>query len=87
MGRPRRRRCRHIDWSRREAIRVAREIVREAVLRADQRHVRIPARLGERVRILPNHVCVVTNLHDQVVVSRDGLVEGIWPVAARGLTR
>jgi D-serine deaminase-like pyridoxal phosphate-dependent protein len=43
--------------------------------------------LGERVRILPNHVCVVTNLHDEVVVSRDGLVEGIWPVAARGLTR
>ena len=43
--------------------------------------------LGERVRILPNHVCVVTNLHDNVVVSRDGLVEGIWPVAARGLTR
>jgi D-serine deaminase-like pyridoxal phosphate-dependent protein len=43
--------------------------------------------LGERVRILPNHVCVVTNLHNEVVVSRDGLVEGIWPVAARGLTR
>jgi len=43
--------------------------------------------LGERVRILPNHVCVVTNLHDEVVASRDGLVEGIWPVAARGLTR
>jgi D-serine deaminase-like pyridoxal phosphate-dependent protein len=43
--------------------------------------------LGERVRVLPNHVCVVTNLHDAVVVSRNGLVEGIWPVAARGLTR
>ena len=43
--------------------------------------------LGERVRILPNHVCVVTNLHDEVVVSRNGLVEGIWPVAARGRTR
>jgi D-serine deaminase-like pyridoxal phosphate-dependent protein len=43
--------------------------------------------LGERVRILPNHVCVVTNLHDAVAVSRDGMVEGIWPVAARGLTR
>jgi D-serine deaminase-like pyridoxal phosphate-dependent protein len=43
--------------------------------------------LGERVRVLPNHVCVVTNLHNEVVVSRDGLVEGIWPVAARGLTR
>jgi D-serine deaminase-like pyridoxal phosphate-dependent protein len=43
--------------------------------------------LGERVRILPNHVCVVTNLHDAVVVSRNGIVEGIWPVAARGMTR
>jgi D-serine deaminase-like pyridoxal phosphate-dependent protein len=43
--------------------------------------------LGERVRVLPNHVCVVTNLHNEVVVSRNGLVEGIWPVAARGLTR
>lgn len=43
--------------------------------------------LGERVRIVPNHVCVVTNLHNEVVASRNGLVEGIWPVAARGLTR
>jgi D-serine deaminase-like pyridoxal phosphate-dependent protein len=43
--------------------------------------------LGERVRILPNHVCVVTNLHNDVVVSRGGMVEGVWPVAARGLTR
>jgi D-serine deaminase-like pyridoxal phosphate-dependent protein len=43
--------------------------------------------LGERVRILPNHVCVVTNLHNEVVVSRHGQVEGVWPVAARGLTR
>ena len=43
--------------------------------------------LGERVRIIPNHVCVVTNLHNEVVVSRGGMVEGIWPVAARGLTR
>ena len=43
--------------------------------------------LGERVRILPNHVCVVTNLHNAVVASRNGIVEGIWPVVARGLTR
>jgi len=43
--------------------------------------------LGERVRIIPNHVCVVTNLHNEVVASRGGMVEGIWPVAARGLTR
>jgi D-serine deaminase-like pyridoxal phosphate-dependent protein len=43
--------------------------------------------LGERVRIIPNHVCVVTNLHNEVVASRNGVVESVWPVAARGLTR
>ncbi|HWK44564.1 MAG TPA: alanine racemase [Stellaceae bacterium] len=42
--------------------------------------------IGERVRILPNHVCVVTNLHDAVVASRHGEVVGTWPVAARGRT-
>lgn len=43
--------------------------------------------VGERVRVLPNHVCVVTNLHDQMAVSRDGEVVGFWRVAARGKTQ
>ena len=43
--------------------------------------------LGERVRIIPNHVCVVTNLHNEVVVARGGMVEGTWSIPARGLTR
>ena len=43
--------------------------------------------IGERVRIVPNHVCVVTNLHDEVVLARDGVVQEIVPVAARGRTR
>ncbi len=43
--------------------------------------------LGERVRIVPNHVCVVSNLHDEVVVSRDGRVVDSWRVAAAGKTR
>jgi D-serine deaminase-like pyridoxal phosphate-dependent protein len=43
--------------------------------------------LGERVRILPNHVCVVSNLHDDVVLSRDDRVIDTWHVAARGKTR
>lgn len=42
--------------------------------------------LGERLRILPNHVCVVSNLHDAVVTVRDGTVVGTLPVAARGRT-
>ena len=42
--------------------------------------------LGERVRILPNHVCVVSNLHDAVITMRQGQVVDTWPVAARGRT-
>jgi D-serine deaminase-like pyridoxal phosphate-dependent protein len=42
--------------------------------------------LGERLRILPNHVCVVSNLHDAVVATRDGEVVENWVVAARGRT-
>jgi D-serine deaminase-like pyridoxal phosphate-dependent protein len=46
-----------------------------------------PLRVGERVRVVPNHVCVVTNLHDEVVAHRSGTVHAIWPVWARGKTR
>ncbi len=42
--------------------------------------------LGERLRILPNHVCVVSNLHDSVVTVRDRRVVDAVPVAARGRT-
>lgn len=40
--------------------------------------------IGERVSVIPNHVCVVTNLFNQIVGVRRGTVEAIWPVAARG---
>ena len=43
--------------------------------------------LGERLRIVPNHVCVVSNLHDAVVATRNGEVVENWTVAARGRTR
>lgn len=42
--------------------------------------------IGERVRIIPNHVCVVSNLHDRIVLARNGMVESIVMVAARGAT-
>jgi len=41
-------------------------------------------RIGERVRILPNHACAVSNLHDRLVAVRAGRVEGGIRVAARG---
>jgi D-serine deaminase-like pyridoxal phosphate-dependent protein len=41
-------------------------------------------RVGERVRLLPNHACVVANLHDRMFGVCDDRVEAILPVAARG---
>ena len=42
--------------------------------------------VGDRLRIVPNHACVVTNMVDSVIVMRDGRPEDCWPVAARGQT-
>jgi D-serine deaminase-like pyridoxal phosphate-dependent protein len=44
-------------------------------------------KVGEAVSIIPNHTCVVTNLVDQVYGVRNGEVEVVWPVAARGKSR
>ncbi len=44
-------------------------------------------RLGEQLRIIPNHACGTTNMHDQVAAHRGGHVEAIWPIAARGMIR
>jgi D-serine deaminase-like pyridoxal phosphate-dependent protein len=44
-------------------------------------------RVGCKVRVLPNHACVVSNLHDRVVLARGNRVEGEWSVAARGRVR
>jgi D-serine deaminase-like pyridoxal phosphate-dependent protein len=46
--------------------------------------VGVDLRPGDRVRVVPNHVCAAVNLVDEVVVVRDGHVEGRWVVAARG---
>ena len=43
--------------------------------------------LGQQVRIVPNHVCVVSNLFDEIWVARDEDVVDRWPVAARGRSR
>lgn len=44
-------------------------------------------RVGEKLRIIPNHACGTTNLHDYVAAHRGGRVEAIYPVAARGMIR
>ena len=40
--------------------------------------------IGERVSVIPNHCCVVTNLFDEFVGMRDNQVEVRWQIAARG---
>jgi D-serine deaminase-like pyridoxal phosphate-dependent protein len=41
-------------------------------------------RIGERLRIVPNHVCVSVNLHARVHGVRGEGVERVWEVEARG---
>jgi D-serine deaminase-like pyridoxal phosphate-dependent protein len=44
-------------------------------------------RVGDRLRIVPNHVCPVVNLFDTVVFVRGEKVLGAVPVDARGTVR
>ena len=40
--------------------------------------------MGDRVSIVPNHVCTAINLHGRIVGVRDDRIEVVWKVAARG---
>lgn len=44
-------------------------------------------RLGDTLRLIPAHVDPTFNLHDTLVTYRQGVVEGVWDIAARGLSR
>lgn len=52
------------------------------VLRVDPTN---PLRLGQKIRIIPNHVCVVSNMFDAIWVSTDGAAARRVPVDARGM--
>ncbi len=43
--------------------------------------------LGAVLRLVPSHVDPTFNLHDGLVVVRDGVVEDIWEISARGFSR
>lgn len=42
--------------------------------------------VGDTVRIIPNHVCIVVHLNDVLYAVDGDRVEGVWPVAARART-
>lgn len=44
-------------------------------------------KIGERVQVLPVHPCPCVNEHDEIVAVRNGKVEAVWPVHARGKLR
>jgi D-serine deaminase-like pyridoxal phosphate-dependent protein len=41
-------------------------------------------RVGDRLTVIPNHVCSTVNMHDQIYGVRGERVETIWKVAGRG---
>jgi 3-hydroxy-D-aspartate aldolase len=43
-----------------------------------------PLKLGERVWLIPGHCDPTINLHDWYVGVRNGRVEALWPITARG---
>jgi D-serine deaminase-like pyridoxal phosphate-dependent protein/ribosomal protein S18 acetylase RimI-like enzyme len=40
--------------------------------------------VGDRVELLPSHIDTTINLHDVYYAHRNQVIEGIWPVLARG---
>ena len=40
--------------------------------------------LGEKIRLTPGHCDPTVNMHDWYVGVRDGMVEQLWPISARG---
>ena len=46
-----------------------------------------PAHVGDKVWVVPSHVCPTVNLHDDVWYGRNGRVDGKWTVTARGKVR
>lgn len=44
----------------------------------------VPFAIGDKLRLIPGHCDPTVNLHDWYVGVRGGVVEVLWPVAARG---
>jgi D-serine deaminase-like pyridoxal phosphate-dependent protein len=52
--------------------------------RIDTSDCNLPPQLGDRVWLIPGHCDPTVNLHDWIVAVRNGVVEEVWPVEARG---
>lgn len=43
--------------------------------------------VGDLIEFIPGHGCTTMNLHDHIYAVRNGRLEAIWPIAARGKVR
>lgn len=44
----------------------------------------IGLKVGQQIRVVPNHACVVTNMVDEIQIFSGGEFLEVWPVVARG---
>ena len=44
-------------------------------------------RPGDRLELVPSHVCTTVNLHDRYYALRDNRIEAVWTIAGRGQFR
>lgn len=44
-------------------------------------------KIGDKVELIPSHCCTTVNLHDRYYGVRDGILEVIWDILARGKSR
>ena len=50
----------------------------------DVRGAALKIRIGDRLRIIPNHICTAVNMHESIYGVRGETVERVWQVAGRG---
>lgn len=47
----------------------------------------VDLKIGDKIELIPSHCCTTVNLHDEYYCLRDGVVEAVWNIAARGKIR
>ena len=40
--------------------------------------------IGQKLQVIPNHICPCVNLYDHAFAVRDGIVAAVWQITARG---
>jgi D-serine deaminase-like pyridoxal phosphate-dependent protein len=44
----------------------------------------LPFKVGDKLRLVPGHCDPTVNMYDHLIVIKDGHVDAIWPITARG---